>query len=1422
MKKKQIYSLFLVFVFLGSISFVQGFEGSSDYSTSSREIIEEIELSGLNFTYPFSAGDEFIFDFNLAVDVGTDDPTIYSEIDQWILDNSDIFSSFDIESRIEEFEDLVYQDFDIKILIDQMKSIYENRTRFDGEFYYNYTEGDEDLLVGEEIYGQNSDIKAYDLIMGNISVRNDTYWFGAPSDYALDVINEAGNLISNVIPFDRELNEMQEQIDFLSLMLPQVPTNSLPIEMLRFRNLTDEFSYEKWDPTVPTMPTLGDDDYDYKMNYYHGYHDAGYDWGYGDGVHDDEYRDWDVFHQDEKKNDDKYDDRDHWEESFYPFEDNFYGDGYNEGYRHGYNHGYVDGYEDYQTYLSTHPQPELPFPDYFDGLEGFPLIAPPGMNFSKIYDLAFEMIDWENAYAAYLGDEGLPIDDIWGTIDDLGAVSNFYVDTNTVSLVINTDHLNWSFIEFLSKGMINKTIIEDMVGIKDFTGQINIALEMNEDRTFKGFTMYLFGDITLDFTDLQDMLPDDDDFPDFIRNLADDTFYMGLNFSLTSHDYLPPSLNDMDPDEFLKVANLGEDSDDYDNDGILNSEEIAAGSDTYITNEYSADTDGDFLLDAEEIALGLDPTDADSDGDSMPDGWEVYYGTDPETDDSSVNTDGDGFTNLEEYDHMTDPGLADTDGDGLNDDLEILSDPLNPDTDGDDLNDYDEIIVYFTNPLNEDTDNDNMTDGWEVSYGLNATLTADGKYNNDTDDLLNDEEFARGCSPLTNDTDNDDLDDRFEIEYPDHALSPSNNDTDWDGLSDYDEVMTYFTKPNRYDTDNDGLDDYEELFVYFTNATYYDTDYDEMNDWEEVRFGINPNNVDSDGDLIPDGYEWRHYNDDWHHLDPSTADDTSVDWDGDGLTLLQEIVGDYSDPEDWDTDRDGLDDYEESVLNTDPRDWDTDHDGLSDSEEHYNAFTDPKDWDSENDLMPDGWEWHHGLDPNTDDAADDLDADGRSNLDEYYDDTWPNDPDTDKDGLSDGDEALEYTDPRDWDSDNDGLSDGFENTTTGYEPLTWDSVTPGIPDYESMYHSSGYSEIVTLFNTHNIDYLYEDEYFGDVIKFEHPGNNARWFEIYLFGDDTAGATFTLSVSYEEEVWDGDHWERHQRTDELYTDEPWTTGTLLTIDSHNYGQNWYNFKLMVFDGNPSHDVEEYFDLNVKSHDPMVEGPNDETIDIFDSDSYAWFGWNIHDNMDWYEYGNYVITRGTSIVKRGNWYAGDFVGFDVCEVPPIGVWEFTIHVDDNKGGHSVRNLTLNIEGVDPTISHPADITIDSTVAAADAKIHWTIEDPSVQDGAYYEIFVDSISIREVMWNGEQQFQYNITEDLSTLSAGVYEYKIVADDGRGGIVDDIVIVTVNAPANTTTTETTTTETTTPPFEIPGYSPVVFGFVSLIAIAYIIKKRK
>lgn len=84
--------------------------------------------------------------------------------------------------------------------------------------------------------------------------------------------------------------------------------------------------------------------------------------------------------------------------------------------------------------------------------------------------------------------------------------------------------------------------------------------------------------------------------------------------------------------------------------------------------------------------------------------------------------------------------------------------------------------------------------------------------------------------------------------------------------------------------------------------------------------------------------------------------------------------------------------------------------------------------------MDDKWEVDYGLRPTVDDADDDLDSDGLSNVDEYNYRTLPNNPDSDGDGLSDRDEVRTYgTNPNSADSDGDGFSDYWE-VQNGFPP----------------------------------------------------------------------------------------------------------------------------------------------------------------------------------------------------------------------------------------------------------------------------------------------------------------------------------------------------------------------------------------------------
>ena len=155
------------------------------------------------------------------------------------------------------------------------------------------------------------------------------------------------------------------------------------------------------------------------------------------------------------------------------------------------------------------------------------------------------------------------------------------------------------------------------------------------------------------------------------------------------------------------------------------------------------------------------------------------------------------------------------------------------------------------------------------------------------------------------------------------------------------------------------------------------------------------NDVDSDGDGIPDGREMLAY---------GTRTDTS-DTDGDGISDREELYRYETNPDAIDSDGDGLSDDEEVAAGLNPNLDDSDFDGLKDCEELYVYFTNPKD------------------------------------------------PDYDNDGISDGDEILVHnTSPFSTDTDDDGVTDDDE-IGASMSPLLVDSDSDGIDDYTDLHTS---------------------------------------------------------------------------------------------------------------------------------------------------------------------------------------------------------------------------------------------------------------------------------------------------------------------------------------------------------------------------------
>ncbi|MCK4970422.1 MAG: hypothetical protein KAS77_07840, partial [Thermoplasmata archaeon] len=252
-------------------------------------------------------------------------------------------------------------------------------------------------------------------------------------------------------------------------------------------------------------------------------------------------------------------------------------------------------------------------------------------------------------------------------------------------------------------------------------------------------------------------------------------------------------------------------------------------------------------------------------------------------------------------------------------------------------------VYNQTDPTVPDTDGDGMNDGWESHYGLRLI-------DPDTGDV----EWVVEIDPTSgldayHDPDGDVIDTRWNL------VRWLWVDPDGDGM---------FEPPygaNPFDTVLVGYNIHE--YIMNTNPVEADTDNDSYpfgagttNDFDEIVYlGTDPNNVDTDGDEMWDGWE-IHFK-----LQPDNASDRFADEDADKLVNYMEFIHD----------------------------------------------TRPDMNDTDSDMMWDGWEVEYSLDPkDPNDANGDPDEDLLFNWQEFFNNTDPHNSDTDLDFLSDYEEIV--------------------------------------------------------------------------------------------------------------------------------------------------------------------------------------------------------------------------------------------------------------------------------------------------------------------------------------------------------------------------------------------------------------------------------
>ncbi len=359
--------------------------------------------------------------------------------------------------------------------------------------------------------------------------------------------------------------------------------------------------------------------------------------------------------------------------------------------------------------------------------------------------------------------------------------------------------------------------------------------------------------------------------------------------------------------------------------GSFDTQAAPASDGYYETDLCNPDTDGDGILDGEEVAqLGGGPVAG------RPATW-------PDSQPSP------GFNTVTPEGRSTVLPVADYSGTGPLYTFTPTPGPaiaptvpaLDVDSDNDGLSDYEEVNTTGTDPLDADSDDDTIMDADE----LIATGGTPGTHPQRT--------FDQESDPLDINTDDDYLPDPVEGSCGTPVYTGTGVSVLAGAIGGTRDTQCPFV--NNADSDDDGVQDGAVIPISHTGPNGFAYSYTFIEGFHDVPAAdvAAPGTVRT---VVTPATGEQH--------DDQICNVCDADSDGDGLTDGQE-VGLGTNPQDWDTDDDGRNDWHEVTgggpIPTDPFDPDTDDDGLLDSAEVFGSNpTNPTNADTDGDGLCDG------------------------------------------------------------------------------------------------------------------------------------------------------------------------------------------------------------------------------------------------------------------------------------------------------------------------------------------------------------------------------------------------------------------------------------------------------------------------------------
>ncbi|MGR6871841.1 hypothetical protein ACU6U9_05925 [Pseudomonas sp. HK3] len=389
-----------------------------------------------------------------------------------------------------------------------------------------------------------------------------------------------------------------------------------------------------------------------------------------------------------------------------------------------------------------------------------------------------------------------------------------------------------------------------------------------------------------------------------------------------------PAIEDSDHDgyldaiEYMHFDNLDASSEEFeedeDGDNLSLYLELKIGSDP-----QKVDTDGDGLTDQEESNYNTDPTNPDTDQDLMTDAWEINFGFNPlDKNDASLDNDNDTFTNAEEFLANSSP-------------VEYSEIPFGTHIDNGDTRTgpFYFTIIGDTEWEAEASEDENTVDFIPLELDSNGSSAIETEINSKGGLFkfnFNFKSYNNGSkfSLYVNNVLIEIFDKSMISDFKMH-LEEGRQKIRWQFEGDYYVrysrlMINKVFMPAVPDSDNDGIKDSKEYAFYdaldFEINEDLDSDQDGITDLVELNIGSNPVNIDSDGDSLPDKWEYQY-----------------------GLNLISNDIYD-------DIDRDGFSNISEYIAATSPIDIDSKPEGtLVDFEDHtfgpfYFSFSQDNPW----------------------------------------------------------------------------------------------------------------------------------------------------------------------------------------------------------------------------------------------------------------------------------------------------------------------------------------------------------------------------------------------------------------------------------------------------------------------------------------------